>query len=194
MPKKKGEDEPTSNAHDPGAEHEDQEPQVGHGPKHRVELGHFPQLLRKHFCLFSHFLQRFLLLLLFLKGKARVKTLGKLKIKLVFFIFYLCRRRAPVLLLHVGHGHVVGVDHGVPEGDLRGHDEGASHQEEKDGETNVIVSLRVVNVTLGVHVTRVVQDHTHDKHEHTPADGAKHTLLAILVLKKFKIRIMKGIQ
>lgn len=124
VPEQEGKDESTANAHDPGGEHKDQESQVGHGPEDGVELGHGPELLSKDLGLLSHLFQSLFVLRLL--------------------------DRCPVLL-HVGHGHVLGDDR-VAEGDLGGHQEGAEHEEGKDGEADVVVSLRVVHVALGVGV------------------------------------------
>ena len=86
------------------------------------------------------------------------------------------------VLLHVCHGHVVGGDDGVPEGDLRGHEEGAEHEEGEDGEADVVVALGVAHVALAVKVPGVVQHDAHEEHGEAPAHGTEDALLAVLVL------------
>ena len=64
MPEKEGEDKTDTNSHDPGHDHEGEEPQVGHGLEDSHELGHWPELLSKDPAFLGNLLEFLLLIFL----------------------------------------------------------------------------------------------------------------------------------
>ena len=161
VPEEEREYETDAHTHDPGDEHKSEHPQVRHGLEYPQVLRVWLQLKCEHLGLGGHRLSEALRL---------SRAIGGL-----------------LLLPHVGHRNVVGRRRRrVPEGDLRGNEQGQEHEECKDVEADMVVLLAAIDVALGLGLVKVgvVEYHTHEEHGDGPTNWAEHSLASVFVLSR----------